>query len=323
MTGGDCGTIADIKLTLAVLDLEDKVPDIMQYEHVLDHMTTVFDIQEVTDRIGAPQMVEFHQSQKHDSDSEKDSDSDSDISEKPDEISSIQATVSAGTRSNTMMQLNKKIPTSEEIENNASKYENRPDFEAASVAVSRRHTEKLKSEIGIQIVSVKFIDQKHTIARIAYSNGEAYEGQVDSQGERHGRGILFQPNGDVQVSDWTRNTFTKGFTGAANSSSFRGNCIQGNPHGKGRINYPEGIQYKQYNGYLNRGKFHGLGRLVTPNGCMFEGGFRDGHKEGLCTFTRPNGTYDIDLYKQGNPTVRVKGAGTHNERWALKLSQYL
>jgi hypothetical protein len=115
LTGGDCGTIADIKLTLAVLDLEDKVPDIMQYEHVLDHMTTVFDIQEVTDRIGAPQMVEFHQSQKHDSDSEKDSDSDSDISEKPDEISSIQATVSAGTRSNTMMQLNKKIPTSEEI----------------------------------------------------------------------------------------------------------------------------------------------------------------------------------------------------------------
>jgi hypothetical protein len=48
---------------------------------------------------------------------------------------------------------------------------------------------------------------------------------------------------------------------------------------------------------MNRGKFHGLGRLVTPNGCMFEGGFNDGHKEGLCTFTRPNGTYDIDLYK--------------------------
>jgi len=44
LIGGDCGTIADIRLTLAVLDLEDKVPDIMKYEHVLDHMSTVFDI---------------------------------------------------------------------------------------------------------------------------------------------------------------------------------------------------------------------------------------------------------------------------------------
>jgi hypothetical protein len=103
LSGGDCGTIADIKLTLAVLDLEDKVPDIMQYEHVLDHMTTVFDIQEVTDRIGAPQMVEFHQSQKADSGSEKDSESDDDVSEKPDDGESINSIVQSGVRSNTMM----------------------------------------------------------------------------------------------------------------------------------------------------------------------------------------------------------------------------
>lgn len=93
-------------------------------------------------------------------------------------------------------------------------------------------------------MSIKFVDKAHTTARIIYSNGEAYEGKVDTQGERHGRGMLFAPNGDVQICDWSNNAVLKGFTGAANSSTFRGNCLQGKPHGRSRINYPEGIQYK-------------------------------------------------------------------------------
>jgi hypothetical protein len=145
LNGGDCGTVADVKLTLAVLDLEDKVPDIMKYEHVLDHMTTVFDIQEVTARIGKPQVVEFHQSQKDDSGSDRDSDSD--IS---DDAASVKSVVQVNQRANTMMQLNKKVPTTSEIENNASKYDDPLNVEAVAInlAKSRRQTEKLKKQLG-------------------------------------------------------------------------------------------------------------------------------------------------------------------------------
>jgi hypothetical protein len=74
---------------------------------------------------------------------------------------------------------------------------------------------------------------------------------------------------------------------------------------------------------MKNGEFHGLGRIVNTNGCYFDGEFVNGMRQGICSFTRFDRTYDIDLYENGNPIQRVKAAGSCNERWEMIPTNYL
>lgn len=48
------------------------------------------------------------------------------------------------------------------------------------------------------------------------------------------------------------------------------------PHGKGKMTYPHGLQFKEYTGMFDKGVLHGEGVLQLANGQKFTGSFEYG-----------------------------------------------
>ena len=78
-----------------------------------------------------------------------------------------------------------------------------------------------------------------------------YEGEVNEENERHGKGKMTWTNGDVYEGEWKDNK----------------------EHGKGKMTWKSGNVYE---GEFKDGMYDGQGKLIDRNGNVYDGGWKDG-----------------------------------------------
>ena len=105
---------------------------------------------------------------------------------------------------------------------------------------------------------------KRDFVHESYDDGSLYEGQVNVDGIRAGKGIMTYPNKNVYVGDWAGNEF----------------------HGQGTYFYSNN---ERYEGAFINGKRQGQGRYFYSNGDMFEGTWMNDLKRGKGVMTQISG----------------------------------
>lgn len=129
-------------------------------------------------------------------------------------------------------------------------------------------TKYLQRGLGFIIVSIFFFAGTDVSAKYArygerklffsergYYNIKSYQGNVDSEGKPHGKGIMgiYKKNGEVLT--------------------FKGNFRHGHPHGFGTLSYPGGGKYV---GYMANGERDGFGKIYNKTGKVTFGGTFNG-----------------------------------------------
>ncbi len=78
---------------------------------------------------------------------------------------------------------------------------------------------------------------------------------------------------------------------------YQGDTIQGTPHGKGRLLFPNGTKYE---GGWAEGKPDGQGIVIYPSGGAYKGNFKAGKKDGFGIYRSPDGKITSGLWEKGN-----------------------
>ena len=181
--------------------------------------------------------------------------------------------------------------------------------------------------------------KKHGQGTMSWSDGYKYEGGYKN-GKKHGRGTITDPtkgwkfvgnyskgkkqgigtlyylnNGKIKYfgilrksKKWNVVTFDKN---NQHSGVLKGKKVQGHKYGKNffygnfKNNEPNGLgifvwkNYKIFIGSLNEGNLvKGLYRF--PDGATYEGGYKDGKRNGQGTFTLPDGSRYVGEFRNGN-----------------------
>ena len=143
-----------------------------------------------------------------------------------------------------------------------------------------------------------------------------YTGELNSSGQRHGRGVLVwaDENGSFFPKELSKNTFYEGEF----NEDFR--------KGKGVFYVQE--EGRLYEGIFDRGVLFGEGKLTDVHrGIVYEGGFRKGMSfgEGRCHYQATGRTF-VGTWKRGKPIsgqlVEVDGrvVQSGNGPWSLDLA---
>lgn len=114
-----------------------------------------------------------------------------------------------------------------------------------------------------------------------YPNGFFYRGQILDE-KRHGTGNLYKDEQLVYSGEWKLDLPDgKGLFFWSNFS-YEGQLQNGEFHGFGKLNYPNG---KSYEGQWSQGKYHGPGVLKAQDGRSFNGNWENGNpvEEGTLT----------------------------------------
>ena len=102
-----------------------------------------------------------------------------------------------------------------------------------------------------------------------FENGEYYIGQ-SLNGKKHGKGIIFDKNGNI---------------------IYEGDFVNGEKEGNGKYYYKNG---EYYDGPWIKDKKHGKGIIYYPNGSiLYEGEFVNDKREGNCKYILKDGSYYI------------------------------
>jgi len=123
------------------------------------------------------------------------------------------------------------------------------------------------------------------------SRTAAYEGEMNSLGERHGKGKLRWHNGDTFKGDFRhglRNGI--GTLTLSDGSSYSGGWKDDKCDGCGTRRFPSGCTYT---GGFQNNKFNGHGQCAFSNGESYIGGWKDGVMEGQGSYFCSNG----DIYE--------------------------
>jgi len=115
-------------------------------------------------------------------------------------------------------------------------------------------------------------------AKVAYTNGDIFEGQYSSQGLRHGTGIY---NWNTAAMDQFADIKP------APVMQYKGKYQFGKKHGIGKFQYPNG---SSYHGKFMWDKRHGVGTYTYPNGDLYSGSWKAGFRHG-------NGVYVVKVSK--------------------------
>ena len=99
---------------------------------------------------------------------------------------------------------------------------------------------------------------------------------------------------------------------------YTGEALDGLPHGKGTMTYPDG---QVYVGEFKDGNCHGQGTMTNPNGCSYVGEFYENTRMGHGTEIFPNGAKYVGEFKDNMPhgkgTMTYPDKGPDNEfGWA-------
>jgi hypothetical protein len=101
--------------------------------------------------------------------------------------------------------------------------------------------------------------------------GGNYDGDLNSRGERHGKGSFTADNGNKYEGDWVRDK----------------------REGHGKATYNTGDVYI---GSWKNCKRHGHGAMYIENGDVYEGKWQNGFKDGPGTYRWKDGEVDISMY---------------------------
>ena len=133
------------------------------------------------------------------------------------------------------------------------------------------------------------------LAKILYSNGEFYTGQVNRGGERNGHGVYFYMNGDIYDGQFIHNDrIGQSRLRFIDGSEYIGQFIDDEADGHGIFTDNHGNRYmtiaKDQNsskkneenkgGYFLRGRLYGRGEINFKNGDFYQGEFKGSKREG-------------------------------------------
>ena len=131
------------------------------------------------------------------------------------------------------------------------------------------------------------------LAKILYSNGEFYTGQVSKEGDRNGHGIYFYLNGDVYDGQFVHNKrIGQSRLRFVDGSEYIGQFINDEAEGHGIYTDIHGNRYmsiakdkslaskENKNGFFLKGRLYGKGELTFKNGDMYVGEFKGTKRHG-------------------------------------------
>ena len=138
----------------------------------------------------------------------------------------------------------------------------------------------------------------HGQGTMTYANGSKYVGQWQNH-EYYGEGTFYNSNGNYEEGHWRygkkhglitfydsdSKVIEKNFFLNGNICQYEGQVINGVPHGKGTITYPNGSKYV---GQWKDGKMHGEGISYGTNGNVYaKGTWQEGEFVGNASDEKP------------------------------------
>ena len=129
-----------------------------------------------------------------------------------------------------------------------------------------------------------------------YLNGDSYEGEMDDNGLRNGKGVLTW-TGMVYDGDWVADKrHGKGIWKWTDGDIYEGEFKDDIMHGKGIYNWTFG---DSYDGEFRNGLFHGKGKFTWADGSFYDGNFKDDQRHGEGKYTYADGTVYDGEYRDG------------------------
>ncbi|MGD8366108.1 MAG: hypothetical protein PVG78_00585 [Desulfobacterales bacterium] len=124
-----------------------------------------------------------------------------------------------------------------------------------------------------------------------------YEGQVNSDGEKHGQGTLTFASGDTYSGQWRSGRMNgEGTYSFSDGDQYVGQWRDNKMNGRGTYIYANGDRY--VGGFVNDVK-DGPGIYYFKNGDRWEGSYLNGQKHGKAVYVWSNGQTKEELWNQG------------------------
>ena len=145
---------------------------------------------------------------------------------------------------------------------------------------------------------------------------ELYEGERDSDGQRHGHGRMTWASGDVYDGQWEHDKQNGvGVIIYADGSCYSGGWNRGVMQGTGTFTWADADQYE---GQWLNDRPHGYGVFRWANGDLFEGQLVQGFAQGIATFKEATGTYEglwVRDKKHGFGKYTYADGGVYQGEW--------
>ena len=117
----------------------------------------------------------------------------------------------------------------------------RLETEAKQLLEEYRKNLSLKDDSTSQSLASKFKNITSKTTTKKFKDGSTYEGELNTDGTRHGRGIMYFSNNHIYLGDWSNDLF----------------------HGNGVYIFDN---YERFNGQLSYGRKNGKGDFFYANG---------------------------------------------------------
>ncbi|KGL98344.1 Radial spoke head 1, partial [Charadrius vociferus] len=126
-----------------------------------------------------------------------------------------------------------------------------------------------------------------------------YDGERNSEGERHGRGKARLPNGDTYDGEYEHGFRSgQGTYRFRNGACYTGKYLQNKKHGQGIFFYPDGSKYE---GDWVNDQRHGYGVYTYANGDTYTGEWFNHNRHGQGTYVyKDTGAIYIGGWVNGN-----------------------
>jgi len=122
---------------------------------------------------------------------------------------------------------------------------------------------------------------------LLYKNGDIYEGELNSNGQKHGKGTFIYTPIWQETIDFFRNKYV-------------GEWKDDKYHGQGTQTFGSVDWFgDKYVGEFKDGKKHGQGTYTRANGDKYVGEYKEDKMHGQGTYTFSNGNYDKVLFENG------------------------
>lgn len=147
---------------------------------------------------------------------------------------------------------------------------------------------------------------------INYDNGDAYIGEHNYIGQRHGKGMYKWHTGEVYDGEWWEDRQQGMGKSKHKTGQYRyiGEWYYGKEHGKGILHATSG---DIYDGEMKHGQIHGVGNLKFANGVVYSGEHANGRRNGVGLYTWPSG----ETYHGEWMNDKRNGVGTQTSAWKL------
>jgi len=141
---------------------------------------------------------------------------------------------------------------------------------------------------------------------MTYSDGSYYQGEVNEDGERHGKGLLRWSREEYYFGDWDNGDMSGKGVHIADNVEYEGDWLNDHPHGRGvcRVTPKEGDEVDDcfmtyYEGEWKEDERCGRGYAVFADRSTYEGEFRDDCINGKGVLRYPSGRIEEGEWKDG------------------------